>query len=208
MGGDYYDFVEIDEDRLMIVVADAAGKGVPACMLMAMCRSFVRSLVEHYHGIERFLMDLNPRLFRGTDAAHFLTMAALVIDRKTHVCEYGCAGHTPLLMRRPDGKALQVRPRGPALGLLPNELGITFDTFSFCFDPGTRLFMFTDGITEALNRQDEEFGIDRLQSLWGGSMLSPDKTAELIVEKVQTFAARVPQSDDQTMLIVGRGTGE
>lgn len=203
VAGDYYDFIEVDENRLMIVVADATGKGVPACMLMAMCRSFVRSLVERYAGLEQFLKELNLRLFRGTDAANFLTMGLVVIDKKTHVCEYGCAGHTPLLIRNSFGKTLEIKPEGPALGLLPNEFGVHFDTLTFCFDPGTTLLLFTDGITEALNRDGIEFGQERLREVWNASgNATPEERSEAIVGRVKEFVGDTPQSDDQTMVIV------
>ncbi len=202
VGGDYYDFVEIDKDRLMVVVADAAGKGVPACMLMAMCRSFVRSLVEDYAGLERFLEELSPRLFRDTDAAHFLTMAVVVIDKKTHVCEYGSAGHTSLLFRTAAGKILRITPSGAALGLLPADIGVDFETLSFCFLPGTSLMLFTDGITEALNNNEEEFGIERLQRIWDGNDLPPQALADHIVAAVSSFAGDAPQFDDQTMMVI------
>jgi len=203
VGGDYYDFVEIDEDRLMVVVADAAGKGVPACMLMAMCQSSVHSLVEQYAGLEPFLASLNARLFRGTDPAHFLTMAVAVIDKRTHVCEYGNAGHTALLLSRPDGTTLQVNPEGPALGLLPDDLGVQFDTLSFCFDPGMSLMLFTDGITEALNRDEEEFGLTRLHDLVEASEKHPEKLADAVVDSVGDFVGDAPQFDDQTLMVIG-----
>jgi len=204
VGGDYYDFVPIDANRLMMVVADASGKGVPACMLMAMGRSFVRSMVEHYHGVEGFLEELSRRLYTDTDRAHFLTMAVVVIDKETNVCECGCAGHPALLLRLPDGHLRAITPEGPALGLLPDELAPNFDTFAFCFHPGTSLLLFTDGITEALNSNGEEFGLERLKQLWGDRSLVPENAGEFIIRKVRDFAGEVPQADDQTMAIVIR----
>ncbi len=211
VAGDYYDFVRIDEDRLMVVVADASGKGVPACMLMAMCRSFVHSLVEDYAGMERFLMDLNRRLFSDTDAANFLTMACVVVNRRNHVCEYGCAGHTPAFMRHGDRVSLSVRPEGVALGLLPNDLGIGFETLTFLFEAGTQLLLFTDGITEALNDRGEEFGEERLREIWSRERLQPEQTTRRIVEEVRKFVGKVPQTDDHTMMVIHReesGAGE
>jgi len=104
VAGDYYDFVEVDENRLMIVVADATGKGVPACMLMAMCRSFVRSLVERYAGLEQFLKELNLRLFRGTDAANFLTMGLVVIDKKNTCMRVRLCRPYPFAAPEPHGQ--------------------------------------------------------------------------------------------------------
>ncbi len=205
VGGDYYDVVNVDEDRIMIVIADAAGKGVPACMLMSMCRSFVRSLVEHYTDLGKFLEHLNRRLHSDTDLAHFLTMALIVIDKKTHVCEYGSAGHVKLLLRLPSGQIRAVKPEGPALGLLPNEIGLNFETLSFCFPPGASLLLITDGITEALNSQEEEFGIERLQQVWERNQnASLSELTEIVLSEVQKFAGNVPQADDQTLFVVHR----
>lgn len=204
VAGDYYDVVPIDENRLMFIVADATGKGVPACMLMAMCRSFVRSLLEHYEGMEIFLEELNHRLYNDTDKAHFLTMAVAVFDKLNHVCEYGSAGHTPLLVRFSDGSTRAVCPKGPALGLLPNEIGIHFDTFSFSFQQGTSLCMYTDGFNEAVNSEGEEYGTERLEKLWAENNLPPDEMVDMILNEVQNFAAECPQEDDQTMAIICR----
>ncbi len=204
VAGDYYDFVDMGNGRLMAIVADATGKGVPACLLMAMCRAFVRSLAENYAGLEKFLEDLNQCLYRDTDKAHFLTMAVVVIDRRTNVCEYACAGHTPLLLRMPDGTTRLISPDGPAVGLLPNDLGISFDTLSFCFDPGTSLLLFTDGLNEALNEQGQEFGMQRLQNLWHNNQMTAQELADLILREVNAFTGDEPQADDQTLMVISR----
>jgi len=204
VGGDYYDFVEIDDDRLLVVVADAAGKGVPACMLMAMCRSFARSSAEQFNGLQQFLVDLNRRLFRDTDPAHFLTMGAVVVDRATGICEYGNAGHTVLLLRLPDGRLRRIRPHGSALGMLPPELADDFDTLSFRVRPGTSALLYTDGVVEATNEEDEEFGIDRLATLWAGASGGPEDMAELVLNKVKEFAGEDPHADDLTLTVISR----
>lgn len=204
VAGDYYDFIEIDKDRLMVIAADATGKGVPACMLMAMCRSFARSMIEQYAGMEQFLMDLNRRLYCDTDSAHFVTMACVVINRQSHICEYGCAGHTPLLMRQHSGGILCFKPQGVALGLFPNDFGVSFETLTFSFDPGLDLLLFTDGITEALNERGEEFGLKRLETIWAGDERDPELLTATIVQEVKRFADKVPQADDQTVLVISR----
>jgi sigma-B regulation protein RsbU (phosphoserine phosphatase) len=208
VAGDYYDYIEMDENRIMVLVADATGKGVPACMLMAMCSSFVRCLVENYRNMEDFLYEINRKVYTDTDEAHFVTMGVLVINRITHVCEYGCAGHTPLLMRSADGKTMSIKPKGFALGLFPSDFGIAFETLSFCFEPGMQLLLFSDGITEALNNNDEEFGEDRLAALWREHSLPPEQIGELITQQVHDFAGSRPQADDQTLMVVERAPAE
>lgn len=207
VAGDSYDTVQIDDNRLMIVVADATGKGVPACMLSAMARSFVRSLAESFTGMEEFLVKLNRCIFQDTDTAHFLTMGVLVLDRQTEVCEYACAGHTPLLIRFSDGTRRSIAPDGPALGLLPNELGVEFDTLSFSFSPGTCVMMFSDGFNEALNPEGEEFGVERLENLWQQESSSPEEMKDRMVGAVRDFAGNRAQLDDRTLVIVSRQCG-
>ena len=204
VGGDYYDFVPIDADRLMIVMADASGKGVPACMLMAACRSFVHCLADRYAGVPQFLQELNRRLYRSTDHAHFLTLAVAVLDRRSHVLEYGSAGHTPLIVRGPDGTIRALKPEGPALGMLPDDLGLCFESVTLEFPAGSALLLFTDGITEALNAADEEFGLERLRLLCAKGCATPQGLTDAVVAAVREFCGTTPQSDDQTMVVVTR----
>jgi serine phosphatase RsbU (regulator of sigma subunit) len=206
VAGDYYDFIPIDDDRLMLVVADATGKGVPACMLVAMFRACARAFAKDYRGMEDFLRRLNAQLHVDTDISHFITMAALVINRRTFICEYGNAGHTPLLVRSPEAGAVAIQPDGPAIGLFPQDLGLDFDTLSFRFRPGMEMLLFTDGITEALDREENEFGLPRLEQIWRDSRGDPEQMRDLIIQSVNTFSAGVERADDQTILVVGRNT--
>ena len=204
VGGDFYDFIPMDENRLMILVADASGKGVPACMLMAMCQSFARAGTERFTMLETFLRDLNRHLRRDSDRSHFVTLAVVIIDRANNVCEYARAGHTELLLRMENGISRVIRPNGPALGLLPDDLVSGFDTLSFAFPPGTSLMLFTDGITEALNENGEEFGMDRLEPIWRTHDLAPEEMATKVLAEVNAFTGDEPQADDQTIMILSR----
>ena len=173
-------------------------------MLSAMGRSFVRSLAEGFDGMEEFLIKLNGCIFHDTDTAHFLTMGVLVLDQKSGVCEYACAGHTPLLLRFADGATRCISPEGPALGLLPNELGVEFDTLSFSFTPGCWVMLFSDGFTEALNPDGEEYGIERLESLWQDRAETPDAMRDRIVKDVRAFTCNRVQNDDRTLIVIAR----
>lgn len=204
VGGDFYDFVPIDAHRLMILVADASGKGVPACMLMAMCQSFARAGAERFTTLDAFLRDLHRHLFRNSDRSHFVTLAALVIDEANHVCEYARAGHTELLLRLANGATRVIKPTGAALGLLPDEINPPYDTLSFAMPPGTALMLFTDGITEAVNDEGDIFGLERLTAAWREPGLGPEAMGTHILADVGLFAGAQPQADDQTLLIVER----
>ena len=204
VGGDFYDFIEMDEYRTMILVADASGKGVPASMLMAMCQSFAKAEAERFTMMEPCLDSLNRHLSRESDSSHFVTLAILLIERQNHVCEYARAGHTELLTRMPDGSTRIIKPKGPALGLLPEEFEPRFDTLSFAFEPGTSILLFSDGITEALNEAGEEYGLDRLYKIWNGNDLPPEQMGALILDEIKEFTGEEPQADDQTLLLVAR----
>ena len=202
VGGDYYDFIQIDEDRMMVVVADAAGKGVSACMLMAMCRAFVHCLADDYTGLEPFLGELNSRLYADTASHHFVTMAIVVVDTNEGTCECGCAGHTPLVFRLPDGRCVNVRPDGPALGMFPEDFGFVFETLSLRLHPGTQLLIHTDGITEACNVEKEEFGFGRLLQVWERERLPAQEFLDTLGEQVRQFVGQAEQYDDQTLVAI------
>ncbi len=205
VGGDFYDFVPIDDHRLMLVSADASGKGLPASLLMAMSQSFVRACAQHYTTLQAFLHELDQFLYQDTDRSHFVTMAVVVIDRESCVCEYARAGHTELLLQTPEGAVRTINPQGPALGLLPRDLPVIFDTLSFVFRPGTRLLLFTDGITECLNSRDKEFALERLIQVWRQTRdKSVEETARAITEATDRFRGEKEQSDDQTLVILAR----
>ncbi len=208
VGGDFYDFIEMDEYRTIILVADASGKGVPASMLMAMCQSFAKAEAERFTMMEKFLASLNRHLCRDSDRSHFVTLAVLLIDRQNHVCEYARAGHTELLVRFEAGNTRIIKPSGPALGLLPDEFNPRFDTLSFAFPPGTSLMLFSDGITEALNEAGEEFGLERLYKIWRENDLPPEQMGALVLDAVKDFIGEAPQADDQTLLLVARPRGQ
>ncbi|MBN2450118.1 MAG: SpoIIE family protein phosphatase [Lentisphaeria bacterium] len=201
VAGDYYDYVPIDQDRLLVIVADATGKGVAACVLMAICRSVAHVAADSYQGMEQFLREMNRRLFVDTDRSRFVTLAATVLDRRRNTVEYGCAGHTPMLVRHADGSTETVRCGGTALGLLPPALAGPFESRSLDIPPGTSFLLFSDGLTEALNRTQEEFGLPRLEALWRDHALPLEPMRDLIIERVAAFEKDQGQADDQTLLL-------
>ncbi|MCP3966438.1 MAG: SpoIIE family protein phosphatase [Lentisphaerae bacterium] len=201
VNGDFYDFVEIDNDRLLIVLGDACGKGIPACMLTAMTRSFIRSAIEHFDNLESFLEEINNNLFRDTDEERFVTIACAILDRRNSLVEYARAGHTELLTHT-HGHIRQIYPDGSALGILPNELS-SFDSMCFVFNSDMSILMFSDGLTEALNAEGEEYGLERLQETFNQSRTdgdSPRESVKKIIDAVSNFAS--DQIDDQTMILI------
>ncbi len=204
VSGDFYDFIAIDDDRLLVVIADACGKGVPACMLMAMTRSFIRSIVNHFTTLEELMHELNRNLYRDSDDDLFVTLACCLIDKRNSLIEYCRAGHTEMISFVRNHLRC-VNPDGTALGILPSEFA-KFDSICMEFEPGTTFLLFTDGITEALSREEEEYGIDRLKRVFKEVELqkkSPKEVLEAILADVEAFEADPENlSDDQTMVII------
>ena len=201
VNGDFYDFVEIDENRLLIVLGDACGKGVPACMLTAMTRSFIRSSMSNFENLESFLREINQNLFRDTDEERFVTLACCLLDRRNSLIEYARAGHTELLAYT-HKHIRKIYPDGSALGILPDELA-SFDSICLQFSEDMSMLLFSDGITEALNADNEEYGLKRLQEEFRISRDAGDsseETLEKIINSASEFA--VEQIDDQTMILI------
>jgi sigma-B regulation protein RsbU (phosphoserine phosphatase) len=205
VSGDFYDFVDIDEDRLLIVIGDACGKGIPACMLMAMTRTFIRANAERFTTLHDLFVSLNKDLYRDTDAERFITVACCLLDKKAGTIEYARAGHTELLLGRLDHPVRKIFPTGAACGLLPPEFSENYDIISFSFLDDMSLLLFSDGITEALNEQGEEFGLDALFKIFGDAVSSnktPNEIVDSILREVNAFTRNTPQADDQTLVVI------
>ncbi|MDD3886071.1 MAG: SpoIIE family protein phosphatase [Victivallaceae bacterium] len=201
VNGDFYDFVRIDDDRLLVLVGDACGKGIPACMLTAMTRSFARSLADKFTTLSQFLCDVNDKLHRDTDADRFITLGCCLLDRRHSLIEFGRAGHTDLI-----GfihKHIRVfSPDGTALGILPGEFA-TFDTICFAFQPGSSMMMYSDGLSEATDRRDEEFGQARLSESFRRACDSGIPLRDVVKRVFDDVAAyEAEQHDDQTLLLI------
>ncbi len=206
VNGDFYDFVEIDEDRLLVLIGDACGKGIPACMLTAMTRSFARSLADNFTTLSNFLRDVNAKLHRDTDADRFITLGCCLLDRRNSLIEFGRAGHTDLISYVHE-HIRQISPDGTALGILPEDIA-SYDTICLAFEPGTTLMMFSDGLSEALNKDAEEFGVERLVAAFRHSCEiggTPQAMMDRILKSVADFEAE--QNDDQTIVLI-RHTGK
>ena len=201
VNGDFYDFVKIDADRLLIVMGDACGKGVPACLLASMTRSFIRAAAEHFTTLEALLREVNRNLYRDTDAERFVTLACCLLDKKHGIMEYARAGHTELIyfirnhIRR-------IFPDGTGLGILPDEFA-TFDTLSLQMPPGMSLLLYSDGITEALDYNSQEFGTDKLADEFEMRCIAQMSSEEILDGLMDVVSEFEPeQHDDRTAILI------
>ncbi len=204
VSGDFYDYEVLDDHRVLLIVADATGKNLPACLMTSMCSSFVRCLKERFTDVQSFLLDLNRLIQANSNDNQFVTLAALLIDMSINECVLGNAGHTAALIRKADGELVVMKPKGDALGMWPNDDDTVYETIRFPFERGMKIGLYSDGINEAKNGADKLFGDERLRNLFKECDLPPRKTINMILDKVKEFSGDTPQSDDQTVMVISR----
>ncbi len=210
VGGDYYDFLRIDDQRLGVLIADVAGKGTSAALYMAELKGLMLSLSQRHRSPRALLMDANRILARQLDSRSFITMTYAVIDLEARTLTHARAGHCPLL-HLPSALpgARQVRtltPDGLVLGLQIDN-GETFDRLleevTIPLAAGDLFVLYTDGVTDATNDAGEWFGERRLAALIEEHGALPfDALQDRMRREVDVFAGAQPQHDDMTWVLV------
>ena len=200
VGGDYYDFIPIGEDRMGIVIADVSGKGVSASLLMASLRAAMHSEIHPEYHIEKMASKLNTFVHSSTASNSFITFFYGELDHASNMLTFINAGHNPPFLLRKKGKVERLESCGFCLGMFPAS---QYPIQSLSLQPGDTLLLFSDGFTECRNDQKEEYGEKRLQQTFKkNSRLAASKLLHAIEEEVQTFTAGVEQMDDMTLVIV------
>ncbi|MBI4964033.1 MAG: SpoIIE family protein phosphatase [Desulfomonile tiedjei] len=199
VGGDFYDFFLVDNDHLCVSVGDVAGKGVAAALFMAITIALLRSTARETSAPDAILNRLNRELVRGNDACMFVTAFCAILDLRTGSLSYANAGHQPpLICTREKSIACLAAPSGPPLGLVD---GTSYREESLTLDPGNILFAYTDGVTEACDKQSAFFSEDRLvQRVLELKAGTCEKIISGVMESVASFCTETDQTDDITML--------
>ena len=203
VGGDFYDFFRIDDDRIGFVIADVSGKGIPAAIFMAVSRTLVRATGVRGGSPADCLTYSNKLLAEESVDCMFVTVFYGIFNLKTGEISYCNAGHNPpYILKR--GGAVEVLPmsQDPMVGAID---GIEYHGATLQLDHGDSLVMFTDGVTEAMNAQNEEFGEERLEdTLAEVTMHNCQQIVEAIKADVAAFVGDAEQSDDITVLALKR----
>lgn len=205
VGGDYYDFFVIDDHRMGIVIADVSGKGTSAAFYMAEIKGMMTSLTHLIASPKELLQHLNKNLNKNMDKRIFTTMIYGVLDMTQKEFAFVRAGHNALLVKRADlnGDIDVHIPPGIALGLVPDHL-FDINTREDCLrlNSGDMLFFYTDGLSEAMNDNREEFGEERLYSVFASNHdAEPRDIQREIMREVNNFVKDADQHDDITMVI-------
>lgn len=203
IGGDFYDFFRIDDDRIALVIADVCGKGIPAALFMAVSRTMIRSKGSQCDNAGECLTDSNKLLASYSVDCMFLTVFYAIYNTKTGFITYCNAGHNPPHLLRANGTIEE-------LPIADNMIVGAFDGIDYKEDTlqlehGDTLVMFTDGVTEAMNGAEQEFGAERLDNILSGlASNSSQQIVEAVKAGVRDFVDGAEQSDDITMLVLKR----
>ncbi len=204
VGGDFYDFFKIDDNRMGIVIADVSGKGVPASIFMAVSRTLLRATGMRGVPSDECLTSVNKMLCNESVDSMFVTMFYGIYNIKTGVMEYTNAGHNPpYIIRAATGKAEALPFSQDIVAGMFDD--IVFTTQKLQLEQGDSLVMFTDGVTEAFNTNGEQFDESGLEkSLEGMANEKAEDVTRKILNDVNTFAGEEPQSDDITIMTLRR----
>jgi sigma-B regulation protein RsbU (phosphoserine phosphatase) len=195
VGGDWYDFIKLDDDRWGLVLADVSGKGTAAALLMSATRGMLRSLAEAACSPSEVLTKLNRLMVDDFPNGKFVTMIYAVLDPTQRTLTFASAGHLPPLLIDGDGGRFLAAERGMPLGLVGGD----FSEMTVSIPEGSRIVFFSDGITEAEEpTQQDYYGMERLQR----HVMSDGATAESLLEDVRSFADGADLHDDATVIFV------
>ncbi len=198
VGGDLYDYFLLDNRRLVIAIGDVSGKGVPAALFMAISRTVLRLTVRESGDFTAAIIRANDLLSAENEQSMFVTMFCAILDLASGDLVYCNCGHNPPVLLRADGALEKLKGTGPPLGAMP---GIAYRTRTLRIEPGDRLFLYTDGVTEAMATDEILFGEERLHAALRELGKIPSRgLVEGVVAVVDRFVTEAPQFDDITAL--------
>jgi serine phosphatase RsbU (regulator of sigma subunit) len=203
VGGDYFDSIPIGKDKTALIIADVAGKGISAALLVNTLNAALYSYIEFNLPLPELSDKLNKLIYRTSPADKFITFFITVLDHQTGELDVLNAGHNPILLLRNDGTVEELQAGGVGLGMF--DFGIPFTGQKTILNPGDKLFLYTDGIPEAMNAAEEEYSDERMINfLKNNSNLSAAEFIRLLVEDVKEYTNGFEQSDDITVLMLKR----
>jgi sigma-B regulation protein RsbU (phosphoserine phosphatase) len=203
VGGDFFLGERIGAGRLMFALGDVSGKGMPAGLVASSVQARIETAARHVAGsADEILSDVNRALCQTSEAARFATLAYVDLDVAAHTAAVLNAGHLPAVVIAPDGGARFLPSTGPALGILPDA---RFGSHTLSLEPGTAVVLYSDGVTEALDQDGDEFGEPRLVDvLVRHRMASASRLCQALLDARQQHARHTQASDDVTVLVVKR----
>jgi sigma-B regulation protein RsbU (phosphoserine phosphatase) len=200
VGGDYFDFLHFEDGAHAIAIADVMGKGMPASMLMSNLQASLRIITPEKHSPDKVISRLNNIFCRNIRLTKFVSIFLARFDEATRVLTYCNAGHNPPLVRHTDGSLEWLQPAGAAIGLIEQSI---FLEQSIRLEQGAQILLYTDGVVESFNNQEEMFGEERLAKFFAASSGTP--ALQLITnlkETLHNFAQTDNVRDDTTIIAI------
>jgi sigma-B regulation protein RsbU (phosphoserine phosphatase) len=207
VGGDYYDIIQLDPHRYVMVVADVSGKGVPAALLVSTLQASLHAYIQMGGELDELVKRLNAVVFKNTSSERFITLFASVLDTRNHLLSYVNAGHNyPVWINEERKVAFGLSEGGIPLGMLPNA---KYEIASTALRPKDLMVFYTDGVTEAKNKSFRDYGEERLKVCIERSVgLEAHAIKSRIVEDIRRFTGPEQQSDDLTLVVLKRNEAD
>jgi len=204
VGGDYYDFISVDDKHFAFCLGDISGKGIPAALLMANLQATLRGQTSFGKLCKDCIFFTNNMLFHSTAPSKFATLFYGILNPETNQITYCNAGHNNPYLIEADGKMRKLNIGGIIVGIMADA---QYDESTIDINPGEFLVLFSDGITEAVNNAEEEFGDKRLTDIvLNNRTESVERIIDIIFREVKLFTGSPPQMDDMTVVIIKRET--
>ena len=199
VGGDFYDFYFVNDDTLAFLIADVSGKGIPAAMFMMTSKTLLKSYAEEGLEVNEVFTNANEKLCEGNDAGMFVTAWMGMLNTKTGVVTFANAGHNPPLVKHADGSFEYLKSR--AGFVLAGMEGIRYRKNELQLQPGDKIYLYTDGVTEATDANEQLYGEERLLNILNSLEKSGvEEICTKVKVDVDLFVGEAPQFDDITML--------
>ena len=200
VGGDFYDFYKLNDTTVAFLAADVSGKGIPAAMFMMTAKTIIKDLAERGMAVNEIFTKANEKLCENNESGMFVTAWMAIIDITTGEMQFANAGHNPPLLKRADGSFEYLKTRaGFVLGGME---GVRYRVNQLILSPGDRLFLYTDGVTEATNDENKLYGETRLQNFMNKNVaVEAMELLPALKADIDAFVGEAPQFDDITMLI-------
>jgi sigma-B regulation protein RsbU (phosphoserine phosphatase) len=205
VSGDYFDYIKVDDERLGVAIADVSGKGVPASLIMAICRSVLRSQAAQNPSPSDVLQKVNRQLYPDIKEDMFISMAYLILDHARNGVTLSRAGHdAPLIYRRQSETVTPIKAPGMVVGI---DSGSVFDRLSadvaVPLERDDCIILYTDGVTESLNSEGDEFGLNRtMESVQASAKQGAQAIVTRVIDDLRNCAVSQPQNDDITLIAI------
>jgi serine phosphatase RsbU (regulator of sigma subunit) len=203
VGGDYYDYVLLPDNRFAVVVGDVAGKGISAAILMAKLSSDVRFWLARESNPALALGEINAAFSHHGWDDRFVTMVVAVVDPAEHQLTLVNAGHMPPMLRNAAGEVLEVggQEAGLPIGVIDDY---QYEAYQRTLEPGDFVTVFTDGFSEAMNADHDLYSLEKLAEVLGDKQVGSHDLGQHVLDDVRRFAGNTPQSDDMCLVCFGR----